>query len=97
MQALAAHQGGHALGVGTLDDATLGHDGIDKVRRGHVEYRIVGIDLGRHPSPADFQQFATVALFDRDVLAALGFMSMVELGATTMKRTPWCMALTANW
>ncbi len=54
VQALAAHQLGHFLGIGALDDAALGHDDIDQVGRRHVEYRIDGLDIRRDSRTAHF-------------------------------------------
>ena len=69
MQPLTAHQGREFSRAWPLDDALLGHDGIDEIRRGYIEYRVEGFDLRRQPLAVHFQQLAAGTLLDGNVIA----------------------------
>jgi hypothetical protein len=41
--------------IRAFDHALLGYDHVDQIGRGHVEDRIVGVDLGADTLPAHFE------------------------------------------
>ena len=63
MQSLATHQLSHFCRVRTLDNAFLGNDHVDQVRRGHIKNRIERLHVCTDPLATHFPQLAAIALF----------------------------------
>lgn len=82
---------------GGLQHPALGHQHIDEGGGGDVEDRVEGLDpRGRDAPPGKRQEFLGGALLDGDGPPSGVLGSMVETGATTMKRSPWARAASAR-